>query len=131
MNGRLLQKVVSGGGGRHLPEGLMGGVRGEQEVGVNQKTVKGQKTEVRASGEPRTRKGADRWRLPPSGTTTLCGLTPPSGSRKASQSSPLGPPAAVVGPEVHPQKNRVPLVWVAMDSRVVSWYPPGKVTPAL
>lgn len=57
MNGRLLQKVVSGGGGHHPPEGLMGGVRGEQEVGVNQKTVKGQKTEVRASREPGLGKG--------------------------------------------------------------------------
>lgn len=81
----------------------MGGVRGEQEVGVNQKTVKGQKTEVMASQETLAGKGADRWRLPPSGTTTLCDLTPPSGSRKASQLSPLGPPAAVVGPEVHPR----------------------------
>lgn len=102
INGRLLEKVVSGGGGRHLSEGLMGGVRGEQEVGANWKSVKGQKTEVPASPEPLAGKGADRWRRPPSGTTTLCDLTPPSGSRK-SQSSPLGPPAAVVGPEVHPR----------------------------
>lgn len=51
INGRLLEKVVSGGGGRHLSEGLMGGVRGEQEVGANWKSVKGQKTEVPASRE--------------------------------------------------------------------------------
>lgn len=78
--------------------------RGEQEVRVNQKMVKGQKTEVTSSREPLAGKGADHWRLPQSGTTTLCDLTPPSGSRRASQWSPLGPRAAVVRPEVYPKR---------------------------
>lgn len=94
----------------------MGGVRDEQGRCRLRKLT-------RQPESPPAAKEADGWRCP-SCTTSQCGQTPHSLSRKPSYWTPLGPPAAVVGPEVHPKRicaSRVGGSWLQGGLLVSCW----------
>lgn len=90
-------------GGR-LPEGLMGGARGEQGAGVNQKTVQAQKAH-RTAKSPWLGKGLIAGAVCPSDTTTLWDQTPSFPLQEAFSIHPSRSTCSCRGARSPPQEN--------------------------